>query len=112
MSREYDQAGRRSETTLPNGVRQALSYDASSNVTRIAFDHDGAAIGELNHDLDAAGRRIATWGSYARTNLPQPTASASYDAANQRIAQDGAVIAYDANGNLASEPGAATVERT
>src|SRR5690606_37190738 len=42
-------------------------------------------------------------GSFARTGLPAPLGSATYDAANQLTAWDGAPLSYDANGNLTSD---------
>jgi YD repeat-containing protein len=42
-------------------------------------------------------------GSWARTGLPQPVTSASYDDANQLTSWNGTAISYDANGSLTGD---------
>ena len=42
-------------------------------------------------------------GSFARTNLPQPLVSASYDAANELTGWGGSNLTYDANGNMLAD---------
>ncbi|HEX7956913.1 MAG TPA: RHS repeat-associated core domain-containing protein, partial [Pyrinomonadaceae bacterium] len=42
-------------------------------------------------------------GSYSRTELPQPLATASYNAGNQLTQRGGANLTYDANGNLTGD---------
>jgi len=42
-------------------------------------------------------------GTWARTGLPQPLSSATYDAANQQLTFGGQTLTYDANGNMTSD---------
>jgi RHS repeat-associated protein len=95
----HDAAGRRNSLLLPNGLSQSYSYDDASRLTGITYKHDAATLGDLSYEYDAAGRLAATWGSYARTNLPAAM-FATYDDANRRITQDGRTLTYDDNGNL------------
>jgi RHS repeat-associated protein len=104
----YDAAGRRGSVTLPNGVSQEYAYDNASRLTGTTYRRGATILGDLNYGLDAAGRRTAIWGSYARTGVPAPMNSATYDNANQRTVQDGAILTYDANGNLTKDASAAT----
>jgi RHS repeat-associated protein len=43
------------------------------------------------------------WGVFARTGLPQPVTSASYDAANELLQWNGQLFSYDVNGNMTSD---------
>ena len=97
----YDEANRRTSLTLPNGIAAAYEYDAASQLTRIAYEAGGAPLGDITYSYDAAGNRVSIGGSWARVSLPQPVASAIYDAANQLTQWAGRPFAYDANGNLA-----------
>lgn len=105
VSVAYDQAGRRATTTLPNGVKQAYSFDTASRLTGIDYALGSSTLSGLRYDYDAAGRRVAQRGSFARTGLPEPLGSATYDAANRRTAQDGQALSYDAEGNLTASGG-------
>src|SRR5262249_54090044 len=60
-------------------------------------------LGDLTYAYDGAGRRTQMGGSYARTGMPQPVASASYDAANELTRWGTTSLTYDANGNLTSD---------
>jgi RHS repeat-associated protein len=104
----YDGAGRAGNVTLPNGVSQEYSYDDASRLAGITYRRGATTLGDLNYGYDAAGRQTAVWGSYARTGLPPAMSSATYDNANQRTAQDGATLTYDANGNLTKDASGAT----
>src|SRR5260221_2034736 len=42
-------------------------------------------------------------GSFARTGLPQPVPSASYDGANELLAWNESAPSYDSNGNMLSD---------
>jgi RHS repeat-associated protein len=57
----------------------------------------------LTYEYDAAGNRISIGGSFARTGLPQPLASAVYDAANRLTQWRGTALTYDDNSNLTSD---------
>jgi RHS repeat-associated protein len=47
--------------------------------------------------------RNSATGSFARTGLPQPIPSATYDAANELLAWNESAPSYDANGNMLSD---------
>ncbi|HSB13057.1 MAG TPA: RHS repeat-associated core domain-containing protein [Bryobacteraceae bacterium] len=100
---EYDNADRRTKTTLPNGVSMEYFYDHAGQLTRIDYKQGTTLIGDLTYEYDAAGNRIAMGGSFGRTGLPQPLASAVYDAANRLTQWGGTTLSYDDNGNLTSD---------
>lgn len=102
-SPSVDGDGRRTSTTLPNGVAMNYSYDAASELTGITYTLGSSTLGTLSYAYDAAGRRIGVGGSYARTGLPQAASSASYNINNQLTNWKGATLTYDANGNLTSD---------
>lgn len=99
----YDAANRRTSLTLPNGAVVEYGYDAASQLTAMVYKLGGAVIGDLTYGYDSAGRRVSVGGSFARTNLPQPLASAGYNDNNQLVQRGGAALAYDDNGNLTSD---------
>jgi RHS repeat-associated protein len=99
----YDNAGRRSALTLPNGIAVAYAYDAASRLTSLTYTLSSAVLGTLTYTYDAAGNRTSVGGSWGRTGLPQPVASATYDAANQQLTFGGQTFTYDPNGNLTSD---------
>ena len=100
---DYDTAGRRTKTTLPNGVTENYTYDAASRLTGIEYWNGTTLLGNLTYEYDAAGNRTKIGGSYARTGLPQPVSSSSYNEANQQTAWAGTMQTYDANGNLVGD---------
>ncbi len=57
----------------------------------------------MTYTYDAAGRRTAVSGSYARTSLPSAVGSATYNAANQQTAFGSLSLTYDSNGNLTGD---------
>lgn len=99
----YDAAGRRISLTLPNSIVTEYTYDAASQLTELSYKHGATVLGNLTYAYDSNGRRTHTGGSYARTGLPQPVASATYNAANQQTAFGNQVLTYDLNGNLTSD---------
>jgi RHS repeat-associated protein len=99
----YDDANRRDTLTLPNGITTSYSYDDASQLTSIAYALGASSVGDLNYSYDRAGRRTAVTGSLARTELPGPTSSTAYDAANRLTEWNGAALSYDDNGNLLSD---------
>jgi RHS repeat-associated protein len=96
----YDSAGRRSMVTLPNGDTEQYTYDAASHLTAIDY---GPGLGSVSYAYDRLGRREAQWGSVAHTDLPPALGSATYNDANQRVAENGTTLTYDADGNLTSD---------
>lgn len=96
----YDDSDRRTSLALPNGVTINYSHDAASRATGMEYKKGGISLGDLTYDYDAAGRRIQVGGSFARTNLPQATATLPYNAANRLTKWGAKSLTYDANGNL------------
>jgi RHS repeat-associated protein len=103
----YDSAGRRTNVTLPNGVTTEYAYDGVGRITGLTYKNGPTILGTLTYAYDGNGVRHAVGGSWARTGLPQPVASATYDAANRQLIFDGQTLTYDFNGNLTSD-GAST----
>jgi RHS repeat-associated protein len=99
----YDAADRRTSLTLPNGIVTDYQYDAGSQLTSLTYRVGATMLGDLTYTYDAAGRRTSVGGTWARTMLPAPLASATYDAANQIATWGGVGFTYDANGNLTSD---------
>jgi RHS repeat-associated protein len=99
----YDNDGRRSTVTLPNGIVKTYAYDDASELTDLQYGLGATSVGDLHSSFDPDGHRIAAWGSLARTNIPAPMSSATYDAANERSTRDGQTQLYDADGNLLSD---------
>lgn len=58
---------------------------------------------DLTYQYDTAGRRTQLGGTLARTGLPQPLVSATYNGSNQLTAWGSLFLAYDALGNLLSD---------
>jgi RHS repeat-associated protein len=101
----YDTADRRTSLALPNGVVVESRFDAASQLTGLTFFKElhKATLGELTYVYDPAGRPTRVGGSFARTLLPRPMASATYDAANQLRQREASAFSYDNNGNLTSD---------
>jgi RHS repeat-associated protein len=99
----YDAAHRRTTLTLPSGVVTAYTYDAASRLTALAYRHGGATLGTLAYGYDAVGNRVDLGGTWARTALPEPVASATYNAANQQLTFGAQALTYDANGNVTGD---------
>jgi RHS repeat-associated protein len=99
----YDNANRRLSAALPNGVSASYSYDNNSHLTGIGYSLGGNTLGTFSYGYDVLGRRTQVSGSLARTGLPQPVNSASYDAANEMVNWNGVSMSYDANGSLLSD---------
>lgn len=99
----YDATGRRTSVSLPNGINIAYTYDNHSQVTGITYSLGATPLGNMTYAYDALGRRMQMGGSFARTNLPQPLVSASYDASNEMTSWNGVPFSYDANGSMLSD---------
>jgi RHS repeat-associated protein len=99
----YDAASRRTTLTLPNGVTTQYGYDTASRLTSLTYRLAATVLGDLRYTYDAAGNRVAVGGSWARTGLPQPVASATYNANNQQLTFGGQPLTYDLNGNLTGD---------
>ncbi len=107
---EYDALDRRTRLTLPSGVSTEYQYDAASRLTALVYRNAAGALGDLQYAYDPAGNRVGVGGTFARTLLPNPVATATYDAANRQLAFSPKALAYDPNGNLTSltDPGGTT----
>jgi len=99
----YDGANRRTSVTLPNGIVMSYGYDGASELTSLAYQLNGSTLGNLVYTYDLASRRIYMGGTYARTGLPNPISTASYDASNELTQWGTATPTYDANGNALSD---------
>ena len=97
---QYDPLGRRTLLTLPNGVSTEYQYDAASRLTALIYRNALGPFGDLTYSYDANGNRTGVGGSWARSLLPEPIPSATYDAANRQLAFGGKTMAFDDNGNL------------
>ena len=100
---QYDAASRRTRLTLPNQVSTDYQYDAASRLTALIYRHATTQFGDLSYQYDLAGNRTGVGGSFARILLPDPVASATYDAANRQLTFGGLALSYDAHGNLTGD---------
>jgi RHS repeat-associated protein len=100
---EHDAAGRRTKLTLPNQVSTEYRYDAASRISALLYRNAAGPLGDLTYEYDASGNRVGVGGSFARTLLPDAAATSAYDAGNRQLAFGEADLAYDLNGNLASD---------
>src|SRR5207249_2162765 len=62
----YDNAGRRTSLTLPNGVTVNYSFDVGSQLTGLTYTLGTNTLGNLTYTYDADSRRVATGGSKPR----------------------------------------------
>ncbi|TKB75487.1 MAG: hypothetical protein E8D46_01315 [Nitrospira sp.] len=98
----YDDADRRTSVTYPNGNSIVYAYNAASELTSLTYKSGATVIGDLTYTYDAAGNRIKTGGSFARSGLPPALTTVSYNANNQQITFGTNTETYDLNGNLAT----------
>ena len=98
----YDDADRRTSVTYPNTNKVEYLYNVASELTTVTYKKGTTTLGTLLYTYDAAGNRIKTGGTFARSNIPPALASASYNANNQQTAFGAATETYDLNGNLAT----------
>jgi YD repeat-containing protein len=99
----YDALGRRTRITLPNNVATEYSYDAASRLIELVYRNTTGMLGNLIYQYDATSNRTQVGGSFARTLLPAPVASATYDPANRQLTFETTQLTYGANGNLTSD---------
>jgi YD repeat-containing protein len=98
----YDADNRLIQKTLTNGIAMHYSYDNANRLTGIIYAQGQNTIGNLTYGYDAAGRRVATGGTFAR-RAPTPASTSAVDAANRLSTFNGVTMQYDANGNLLSD---------
>ena len=78
------------------------AYNAASELTSLTYKQGATVIGDLIYTYDAAGNRIKTGGSFARSGLPPALTTMSYNANNQQLTFGTNTETYDLNGNLAT----------
>jgi RHS repeat-associated protein len=98
----YDNADRRTSLTLPNTNSITYAYNAASELTSLTYKKGATTLGTLLYTYDAAGNRIKTGGTFARSNLPPALTTVSYNANNQQTTFGTNTETYDLNGNLAT----------
>jgi RHS repeat-associated protein len=101
VSLAYDDANRRTNTLLPNGVSVDYEYDELSRPTSITYAN--GSLGALTYLYDTDGNPVGVGGTSARTDLPAPVDSATYDDADQLVMWGSTPLSYDENGNLVSD---------
>jgi RHS repeat-associated protein len=99
----YDEANRRASIIYPNGIVSTATYDGEGHVLEISYASNGNTIGNLTYTYDGLGRRTAIGGTWARTTLPAPLSSASYDAANRPTTWSGVALSHDPNGSVTND---------
>jgi RHS repeat-associated protein len=100
----YDNVGRRSLLSFPNGITVQYGYDADSHLTGIMYQEGSTTLGNLAYaSYDSLGRRFQVGGSYAQTNIPAVVSSTLYNANNQLKTWGSATYGYDLNGNVQSD---------
>lgn len=78
------------------------AYNAASELTSLTYKNGTTVLGALSYTYDAAGNRIKTGGSFARSGLPPALTTVSYNANNQQTTFGTNVETYDLDGNLAT----------
>ena len=101
----YDDAGRRTGLTYPNGVVTSYGYDNANRLLSINHVKTPTTIEALTYQNDAAGNRIKlTRANAAASLIPQAVTNTAFDAANEQTRFNSAStnLVYDNNGNLTS----------
>jgi RHS repeat-associated protein len=98
----YDDADRRTSVTYPNTNSITYAYNVASELTTVAYKKGATTLGTLTYTYDAAGNRLTTGGTFARSNIPPALTSATYNANNQQTAFGTSTETFDLNGNLAT----------
>jgi len=98
----YDDADRRTSVTYPNTNKVEYLYNVASELTTVTYKKGTTTLGTLTYTYDAAGNRIKTGGTFARSNIPPALTTTSYNANNQQTTFGTSTETYDLNGNLAT----------
>lgn len=69
---------------------------------RLPKQNGTTLLGDLTYEYDNAGNRTKIGGSWARTGMPEPLTTTSYDVNNRQLTFGDKTLAYDDNGNLQS----------
>lgn len=100
----YDNANRRTQVRLLNGVTANYEFDNASQLLAIVYKKlDGSVIGDLRYSYDAAGRRTGGGGSLAPNLLADEVTSSTVDASSALTQWNGQTLTYDADGNMTSD---------
>jgi RHS repeat-associated protein len=99
----YDDAGRRTSLTYPNGVTTTYSYDEADRLVGIAYAQGPTPIESVTYTHDAADNRISMTRANGPATLLPSASSAQYDAANEQTQFNSGTLTYDLNGNLLSD---------
>lgn len=85
-------------------IKEALRIvdNAASEWTSLTYKQGAAILGTLTYTYDAAGNRIKTGGTFARTNIPPAVSPTTYNANNQQLTFGTTTETYDLHGNLAT----------
>jgi RHS repeat-associated protein len=96
----YDGDGNLTSTTLPNGVVQATTVNASDQTTGISVGHGGTSLASFGYTLTPAGQVAGINDSLA----PTTANTYGYSPNHQLVGQNGDATAYsyDGSGNLTS----------
>ena len=98
----YDDADRRTSVTYPNTNKVEYAYNVASELTTLTYKQGTTTLGTLTYTYDAAGNRIKTGGTFARSNIPLALTTTNYNANNQQLTFGTTTETYDFNGNLAT----------
>ncbi|MEW6584404.1 MAG: RHS repeat-associated core domain-containing protein [Nitrospirota bacterium] len=100
---EYDDIGRRTSLTLPNGVTTNYDYDNASRLLNLEHLNPAQQVLEsLTYAYDANGNRISMNRPSLPSPLPQSVSNTSYNDANHMLSFNDKNMAYDNNGNMSS----------
>jgi len=104
VSFEYDDLGRRVQTTFFNGMIRRNVFDNAGRISLITYSTaDGKSVGDLTYQYDLDGRIVEKGGSMANSTQVAELAEATYDRAAKMVGMQGATFTYDENGNLTSD---------
>ncbi|TKB88864.1 MAG: RHS repeat-associated core domain-containing protein [Nitrospira sp.] len=98
----YDDADRRTSITYPNTNKVEYLYNVASELATVTYKQGATTLGTLTYTYDAAGNRLKTGGTFARSNIPPALATTTYNANNQQTMFGTSTETYDLNGNLAT----------
>jgi RHS repeat-associated protein len=104
----YDNAGRLTAKSLPNGMRQTYDYDDANRLTQIRYLRaDGSVLEAIAYLYDPKGQRIQK--TFGVGSVSETPFTAQYDAADRMSTitftgtGETCTLGYDANGNLATK---------
>ncbi|UVT15737.1 MAG: RHS repeat-associated core domain-containing protein [Nitrospira sp.] len=98
----YNHVEQRTSVTYPNTNSVTYAYNATSELTSLTYKQGATTLGDLTYTYDAAGKRIKTGGTFARSNIPPVLTTTSYNANNQQTTFGTTTETYDLIGNLAT----------